>query len=89
MQNAQNPFKQRTLGISVEGGTIFFKPRSARMREHYFVPPEVTCQSKFLVVMTVYSPNFLRISLGMAFLLMRKSMVLAAMKALVMYQMPL
>ena len=36
-----------------------------------------------------YSPNFLRISLGIAFLLMRKSMVLAAMKALVMYQMPL
>ena len=34
-------------------------------------------------------PSFLRISVGIAFLLIRKSIVLAAMKALVIYQMPL
>ena len=34
-------------------------------------------------------PNFFRISAGIAFLLMRKSIVLAAMKALVIYQVPL
>ena len=51
--------------------------------------PEKMGTSILFVVMTIYSPNFLRISLGMAFLLMRKSMVLAAMKALVMYQIPL
>ena len=34
-------------------------------------------------------PSFLRMSLGIAFLLIRKSMVRAATKALVMYQMPL
>ena len=34
-------------------------------------------------------PSFLRMSLGMAFLLMRKSMVFAATKALVMYHVPL
>ena len=51
--------------------------------------PEKPGTSILFMGMTVYSPNFLRISLGMAFLLMRKSMVLAAMKDLVMYQMPL
>ena len=45
--------------------------------------------SLFISMNRHYSPNFLRISLGMAFLLMRKSIVLATMKALVMYQIPL
>ena len=47
MQNAQNPFKQRTLGISVEGETIFLKPYSVRMHEHYFVSTEDEGEEKF------------------------------------------
>ena len=41
------------------------------------------------LAMTPYRFSFLRLFLGIAFLLMRKSIVLAAMKVLVIYQMPL
>ena len=46
-------------------------------------------ETKEVVGIGDQSPSFLRISAGIAFLLMRKSIVLAAMKALVMYQIPL
>ena len=40
MQNAQNPFKQRTLDISVEGGTIFFKTTQCAHARTLFMPTE-------------------------------------------------
>lgn len=42
-----------------------------------------------LVVAISYMPSFFRISLGMAFLFTMKSIVLAMIKFLVMYQIPL
>ena len=56
MQNAQNPFKQRTLGISVEGGTIFFKTTQCAHARTLFMPTEDygICVGCFLSTMQRY-----------------------------------